>query len=145
MSQSSCAAVYMTVSSSETKCGEWSWVVPTPFLWRVCSYTNYEWLGADRQKAAQDSSWEMMLAWIKLYKNEELTGTRDVEEIKWLLDASDTGDKGKDSIRIVRFLKRQAWTPGWMKVPFTEVDAVGWLVLSPDVYMLEPVVMTLFG
>ena len=45
MSQSSCAAVYMTVSSSETKCGEWSWVVPTPLLWRVCSYTNYEWLG----------------------------------------------------------------------------------------------------
>ena len=32
-------------------------------------------VGADRQKAAQDSRWEIMLAWIKLYKNEELTGT----------------------------------------------------------------------
>ena len=56
--------------------------------------------GADRQKAAQDPSWEMMLAWIKLYKNEELTGTRDVEEIKWLLDAFDTGDKGQEATRI---------------------------------------------
>ena len=41
------------------------------------------------------------------------SGSRDIEEIKWLLDVLDIGDKGKDSTRIGFLNVRRKHQDGW--------------------------------